>query len=75
MTFASVNDMRAVLEFIFAAMAVVGVYTLVLITFLAVWSALHVIRTPKPSRVKDCIRPYPHECGVNGPCNGWPREK
>ena len=47
MTFASVNDMRTVLEFIFAAMAVVGVYTLVLVTFLAVWSALHAIRTPK----------------------------
>lgn len=48
MTFASVNDMRIALEFVFAAFAIVGTYTLVLVTFLAVWSALHAIRAPKP---------------------------
>jgi len=27
------------------------------------------------NEVKDCIRPEPHICSVNGPCNGWPKVK
>jgi len=24
--------------------------------------------------IETCIRPAPHICKVNGPCNGWPKE-
>ena len=24
--------------------------------------------------IKDCTRPEPHVCRVNGPCNGYPKE-
>ena len=25
--------------------------------------------------IQDCTRSAPHICKVNGPCNGWPKEK
>jgi hypothetical protein len=25
--------------------------------------------------IQDCTRPAPHVCKVNGPCNGYPKEK
>jgi hypothetical protein len=28
---------------------------------------------PTPDEVKVCTRPQPHECWVNGPCNGLPK--
>jgi hypothetical protein len=25
--------------------------------------------------IQDCTRPAPHVCKLNGPCNGYPKEK
>ena len=74
MTFASVEEMKVVLEFVFNGLAIIGVFTLALAVvgacmMLATWFLQYANR----KSIQVCTRPHPHECRVNGPCNGWPK--
>ena len=48
-----------------------GVAWIILALFvLSIFRCIAQLRTPKP---KMCIRPQPHVCRVDGPCNGFPK--
>lgn len=53
MTFASVNDMKTVLEFIFAGMAVVGIFTVAVAVFFAMLVLRTCLIAPLPDEATD----------------------
>jgi hypothetical protein len=57
-------------EFILWGLTFIGVWTVLAVAGAACWCLWerYVGPTPKP---QTCTRALPHQCGVNGPCNGW----
>ena len=48
----------------------ISTVTLLIVTYATVWALCRIAAKPTP---EICTRRAPHECAVNGPCNGFPK--